>query len=57
MNTNKQPVNSSLSEIVRAVLDIDDRDLINNVIDVLITPKKVVKKNRSANFYQSQRRS
>jgi hypothetical protein len=36
--------NPSLSEIVKAVLDINDCDLINNVITVLITPKKRLKK-------------
>ncbi|HKI46386.1 MAG TPA: hypothetical protein VKA08_13740 [Balneolales bacterium] len=40
MDQVKQTANISLSEIVKAVLDIDDCDLINQVVDILITPKK-----------------
>ncbi|HKI46389.1 MAG TPA: hypothetical protein VKA08_13755 [Balneolales bacterium] len=44
MDQVKHTANPSLSEIVKAVLDIDDCDLINRVITVLITPRKATKK-------------
>ncbi|HKI45238.1 MAG TPA: hypothetical protein VKA08_07915 [Balneolales bacterium] len=44
MESKKISENRPLSEIVKEVLEIDDCDLINNVIDKLVSPKKEINK-------------
>ena len=50
-NVNHQE-QQSLAEIVNSVLKIDDCDLINKVVDILVTPKKRPAK-KNMNFYSA----